>query len=312
MYDEMNKELASLYQGIQNYKKSDAILRDLKGQLSDLSRKEANYAVELDLELEDVDCLNRKSFSSLIYTVLGTKEDKEIKERQEALAAQTKLDEVRREKEELNYRISLLQAEKNKFVSCEQDFNRLYKQKYDTLKTGNESAAQKINIFENNISKCERNIKELDEAISAGSLVLDRLIDVESSLNSAKGWGTWDMLGGGLISDLAKHSHIDDAKNTVEDVKMLLNNFHSELADINISSSIIIDIDGFTKFADFFFDGIFADWVVQSRINDSIDSVLKVKSNVDEILIRLKQMQSNEENTISSLKENIKNFIMDI
>jgi hypothetical protein len=142
--------------------------------------------------------------------------------------------------------------------------------------------------------------------------VLDRLIDVESSLNSAKGWGTWDMLGGGLISDLAKHSHIDDAKNTVEDVKMLLNNFHSELADINISSSIIIDIDGFTKFADFFFDGIFADWVVQSRINDSIDSVLKVKSNVDEILIRLKQMQSNEENTISSLKENIKNFIMDI
>lgn len=312
MFEEMNRELASFYQGIQTYKKYEVMLKDLKGQLSDLSKKETKYAVELDLELEDVDRLNRKSFSSLIYTVLGTKEDKENKERQEALTAQTKLNEVRREKEELNYRISLLQVEKSKFASCEQDFNRLFKQKYDLLKTNTAPEAQRIIVFEENLSKCEDIIKELDEAISAGSLVLDRLIDVESSLNSAKGWGTWDMLGGGLISDIAKHSHIDDAKNAASDVQILLNDFRTELADININSSIIINIDGFTKFADFFFDGIFADWMVQSRINDSLDSVLKVKSNVDEILIRLKQMQTNEENTMTSVKESLKNYVMNI
>ena len=46
--------------------------------------------------------------------------------------------------------------------------------------------------------------------------MLDSLDSVLSSLESAEGWGTWDLLGGGLISDLAKHSHIDDAKVEAE------------------------------------------------------------------------------------------------
>ena len=57
----------------------------------------------------------------------------------------------------------------------------------------------------------------------------DYRLDIEVSqdnalknLNSAEGWGTWDLLGGGLISDLAKHSHIDDAKNDVANAQNLL------------------------------------------------------------------------------------------
>lgn len=312
MYDEMTKEMTTLYEGIQSYKIIDSKIRELKVQLSELDRKETKYAVELELELEDVERLNRKGFTSLIYSVLGSKEEKENKEKEEALAAQVKLEEVKRQKKDIMDQVSHLQQEKGKFASCEQDFSKLYKQKYELLKKSGGAEAERITIFEDNISKCKNTIKELDEAISSGSLVLDRLIDVEPSLNSAKSWGTWDMLGGGFVSSLAKHSHIDDAKNINSDVQCLLNNFRTELADLPIRTDIIIDIDGFIKFADFFFDGIFADWVVQSRLNESLDSVLKVKSNVDEILVRLKQMQVNEENTITDLKENLKNYVTHI
>lgn len=312
MYEELNQKLASLYQGIQNYNDLEDKIKNLKIELTDLNRVETKYAVELDLELEDVDRLSRKSFTSLIYTVLGSREEKEYKEKEEAQAAQLKLDEVRRQIEEIKYKLSVLQGEKNKFESCEKEYTILYNQKFDQIKASNTPEAQRITIFEDNISTCESNIRELEEAISSGSLVLDRIIDVESSLNSAKGWGTWDMLGGGLVSDLAKHSHIDKAKAASRDVQDLLNDFHSELADININSSITIEIDGFTKFADFFFDGIFADWVVQSRITDSLDSVMNVRSKVEEILIRLEQLEENEQNKIMSLQENLKKFIIEL
>lgn len=123
--------------------------------------------------------------------------------------------------------------------------------------------AGKITNLEQNISLYKSNIKETVEAIAAGNRVVDKLIETENSLNSAEGWGMWDMWGGGgLITDMIKHSHIDDARNTASRVKSLLNHFNTELADIKIASQITIEIEGFTKFADFFFDGLIADWVV--------------------------------------------------
>lgn len=311
MYEDINNKLASLYQGMQNYKKSEEILVDLRNQLFEVNRKEVKYAVQLDLELEDVEQLNKKGFTSLIYSLIGSKEDKELKEKQEVIEAQSKLDEVRQQKEDINHRITVLQGEKQKYSTCEREYNELYKEKYDILKR-NTTEYQQIFDLEASLTICKNNMKELDEAISSGVLVLDRLLDAESSLNSASGWGTWDLLGGGLISDFAKHSHIDNAKAAIVDVEKLLTEFRSELADIEMNTTITIDITGFTKFADFFFDGIIADWIVQSRIKDSLNSVLQAKSNVDEILIRLKQMQSSEENKISYIKQQINRYIMEV
>ena len=41
-------------------------------------------------------------------------------------------------------------------------------------------------------------------------------------LGSARGWGLWDILGGGLISTLVKHGHMDDAESHIREAKRLL------------------------------------------------------------------------------------------
>ncbi|MFV0342375.1 MAG: hypothetical protein ACK5JH_05700 [Anaerocolumna sp.] len=309
MYKEMNQKIASLYQQMNNLKKTDDLIRDLKIQLSDLSRKENSLAVTLDLELEDVDRINQKNLTSFVYTLLGSREEKEQKEREEAIIAQKNLDDVKDQIEKITYQLSVLQTEKRNLLASEQEYNRLFSQKLDMLKAGNTTSAQRVHVFEANILKGESNIKELNEAISSGRNVLNRLKEVESSLNSAKSWGTWDMLGGGMISDMAKHSHIDEAKSSMSDVQNLLKDFHSELADINITSSLVLNIDGFSTFADFFFDGIFADWNVQSRINESLDSVTQLDDRMNEILERLRQMISKEDNSIIDLKEKLRVFV---
>ncbi len=51
---------------------------------------------------------------------------------------------------------------------------------------------------------------------------------------------------------------------------------------------------------------------MQSRITDSLDSVTNVRSKVEEILIRLEQLEENEQNKIMSLQENLKKFIVEL
>ena len=65
-------------------------------------------------------------------------------------------------------------------------------------------------------------------------------------LDSAKGWGIWDIMGGGLISNMAKHSAIDDANKAAHDFQYLLKSFEKELSDVNEFAEIELNISGFT------------------------------------------------------------------
>ncbi|NLC11365.1 MAG: hypothetical protein GX767_03820 [Firmicutes bacterium] len=57
----------------------------------------------------------------------------------------------------------------------------------------------------------------------------------------------------------------------------------------HLLTEINIDIGGFTTFADFFFDGLIVDWIVQSRINDSLNNVDSVVKKVKGTLRGLQQ-----------------------
>jgi hypothetical protein len=118
-----------------------------------------------------------------------------------------------------------------------------------------------VQLYE--LSEQEGDIKaylsELREAITAGTSVTQALNSAIQSLKSAKGWGTFDLLGGGMISDAVKHNHIDHAKEYIHQAQSSMRNFQKELLDINEEANMQVDISGLLKFADFFFDGLIAD-----------------------------------------------------
>jgi len=84
-----------------------------------------------------------------------------------------------------------------------------------------------------------------------------------------------------------KHSHIDEANRLSYNVKHHLKVFQKELSDVNEFTDININISSFAKFADFFFDGLFADWFVQSKINESLSNVENAIWQVKGILEKL-------------------------
>ena len=140
----------------------------------------------------------------------------------------------------------------------------------------------------------EENVREINEALMAGHRALECLQDAEKCLSNAKDLGLWDMIGGGLLIGLLKHSRLDDASASIEEAKRLLLRFQRELKDVLIPADLKMEIDGFITFADFFPDGVIADWYVQKKIDQALEEVQDARVRVDSVLNELEDMKKGE------------------
>ncbi|MDO5338196.1 MAG: hypothetical protein Q4E89_12250 [Eubacteriales bacterium] len=132
--------------------------------------------------------------------------------------------------------------------------------------------------------------QEIREAVTAGERALQSLRAAQDRLNSARSWGIFDMLGGGFITDMIKHSKLNDAASYMEAAKIDLRTFQRELRDVEVPTNIEIEISSFLSFADFFFDGFVADYLVQSKITDARRQVSDAIRRVENILQDLRAM----------------------
>lgn len=129
--------------------------------------------------------------------------------------------------------------------------------------------------------------KERREAIMAGEKALDSLYSAQKELNSAKNWGLVDMFGGGFFTTMVKRSKMGNAQQYMEQAKWDLQRFSRELNDVNMACNLHIEMGDFLSFADYFFDGFVADWLVQDRINNARDQVDTAIRRVEMILHQL-------------------------
>ena len=129
--------------------------------------------------------------------------------------------------------------------------------------------------------------REVREAVQAGEEALAGIQKAREKLGSAKNWGIFDMLGGGMISSMVNHSCMDDASEDMEEAKRKLAAFERELKDISISADLSVEMGSFLRFVDTFMDNLFVDFMVQSRIDDAIAGLDDVSDRVRRILAQL-------------------------
>ena len=130
-------------------------------------------------------------------------------------------------------------------------------------------------------------LKECREALDAGNRALDSLKNAKSCLDSARNWGIWDMLGGGLLSGLMKRARISDAQEQIDRARRDLQIFTRELDDVRMSDQINIEINDFIGFADLLWDNFLVDWMMQDRINSARAELNEVIARVEQIVRRL-------------------------
>lgn len=309
MYTEINEKIYKLKEQLRTKEKLDS-LRLMN--IEELKKKRFNLQVLGDMlkkEERDVTKLEGTGISSMFLDMIGKKEDKLDKEREEYLVARIRYEECLKDIEKLEKEINWCDGELKDYTGVKEEYDRLLREKENLILSGSGEEGRKLRENQERLSELNLQKKEVKEAIDAGERANNALLDMKENLSSAKSWGVWDMMGGGLISNIAKHSAIDKASSSGKNAEYYLKAFKKELSDVNQFTDFKIDITSFTKFADFFFDGFFVDWFIQSKINNSLYNVNNTYERIDSIISELNRDLSQITQEQKTLELDIKNLL---
>ena len=133
----------------------------------------------------------------------------------------------------------------------------------------------------------EKLLTEINEAMEAGRDAQMRLRRIQETLRSAKGWGIYDLLGGGLISGMMKRIRMEKAQQQIEELRGSLERFNSELKDVQVQCSASAELSEWLNITDLVFDDPLSDWLSLSKIKDAKAEIDRTEKEVAALLAKL-------------------------
>lgn len=309
--DYYKEQLDQLREKMARKRKLSTEVAALEDQRSGLAARVQQLKEETYKEQLDVDQLENFSAAKLFYQIMGKLDERLEKEQAELYAAALRYDSARQELHAVEADLAARREELSLLGNCEAEYNRLLEARARELRQDPQSpTARRLLALEERQAQLAARSKELQEAIQAGYNALSDISSIESALSSAEGWGTWDVFGGGLISDMAKYSHLDDAQQQINGLQRSLSRFRTELADVDIRTGIQVEVDSFLRFADYFFDNIFTDWAVLDRIRRTQSQIHEVDGSVRTILYRLERDLDQCQRDSEAVRQELKDFLV--
>ena len=292
---EIDRELERARQKMERSRKLDVILQDLKEQVGRRRQAEEEARAVLEKERGDVEELERMSLVSFLARIQGDLESRKAEERREAAMAKARYDAAKWDLEDLDRRLRDFAQEKESLKGLEKQYQALLDEKEAVLRSQGGAQSQRLGQLAQEQERTAGELREIQEAIQAGLAAQRALEEMGGDLNGAENWGVWDMVGGGIMSTFAKHGCLDDAQDAAYEARRALSRFRTELADVSSEQVPDVELGDFAVFADYFFDGLFADLFVQSRIREAQDQVAAVAQRVERLIVRLRDERENLE-----------------
>ena len=307
-----NEQLRILYDMVCRKQHLEKVQEELMQQKNMLSVNVKKLKESCKKEQADVERLEGGSLSAFFYNVIGKMDEKLTKEREEAYAAKVKYDAAARELQKVEEDLRKNESDLNELGDCEKQYEELLEVKKERMKTTGHWAAEKILELEQRLTYLDNQKRELDEAMEAGEAAGALTKDVLNSLSSAESWGTFDILGGGIIADAMKYSDLDEAQMLIENLQDQLRRFKTELADVTIDSEMNVKIDGFLQFADYFFDNLFTDWAVMDKIRNSRLQVENTGDQIQSVMEKLSEMKDQVIVQREAIQEQLEKLIVQV
>ena len=292
---EINRELERTRQKVERDRKLEIILQDLEAQLTRRQKTEAEAKQMLEQEQGDVAELERMSLVSFLAKIQGNLDRRQEKERREAAMAKARYDAAKWDLEDLNRRLRDARQEQRKLQGIQVQYQALLEEKEQLLLQQGGSSSQRLGQLVQTQERTAGELREIQEAIQAGMAAHRALEEMQRDLDGAENWGVWDMMGGGIMSTFAKHGCLDDAQDAAYEARRALSRFRTELADVSSDQVPDVELGDFSVFADYFFDGLFADLFVQNHIREAQEQVRAVTARVERLVSRLRQERENLE-----------------
>lgn len=277
-------------------------MQALQEKIEDNEDRLVQAEEQLKKENKDVEKLKSASITNLLAWIKKDKEERLVKEENEAMRAILYVRQLQEERQSLH-------KEYERYTSLIKEEDRTRKQLEQAQLASLPEGAEKKNLLgmRNKLEEEIRLQKELIEAIDAGYTVLAKLSAAERELSSAQGWGMYDIIGGGMVSSMIKHSHIDQAQGKLADFQRDLERFQKEVKDVRTMEPIELELSTGISFMDIAFDNFITDFMVQSKINTTMESVQMVMEKIQAIQDELLLKKQKSEEVYAALQSEYQN-----
>ena len=311
MIEKLRKELWELLDQIERRKSIEVELEKNHQIESAVWREEYQVRSHLNRLQGEMEELQKRSLKNMVLGLRGQREHRLEQLEQEARLVEVELRDIQRKLEECGVKIKSLEATRQGFGDPERRFRDSY-EKLKTILKNEECHGAEITQLEKAVHTLDKQLREIDQAIESGSLALQETRNIQKTLRDARGLGVLDVAGGGVAVTAVKHKKINEARRQSDALRSRISQFNSELTDVNIGFHLgQDDVGSFLRFADFFLDGLLADWAVQMRIGDSQQEIAGVESSLRSMVTRLEQMSRTMQHERYKLKEQQKLLVLE-
>lgn len=281
----MKKDIVELRHQLQKIESDKLYLEECIERLHEVESALRQAEKQLKKETRDVEKLNTASVASILAFFAKDKEERLVKEEQEALQAALHVRQLQENAKALRQdmdacELNIVQEElvRKQLAECELAEAIQHSPYGEALREQKQL-----------VDAHTQRLKEIQEALEAGYLVLDQLKNALRSLDSASSWGFMDIAGGGILSTAMKHSAVDKAQKKIALLKINLYKFQKEVQDVQGFQINTVKLSDGTVAMDYLFDNIFTNMFVQSKIRESEKSLQQAKRRIDQIMDSLLQ-----------------------
>ncbi len=306
----LDKEIEKAQEQFRQFEKVSKRLKLIEHELDVLQFDIKKQKKVLEKEKKDVEELEKLNMKALFTKILGDKEERLEKERQEYLEAVLKYNGLITEQDVLVFEQGVLNKKLKKFVVDQQELDLLINKKEGLLKIKGGPIAKKLRAMDIDIRQKKFAVIEIKEAIDAGKSSLKKLDLLLSNLKQVKSWnGQMILTGRGRFSSYQKKSFIDKANKNAVNTKISLAKFEKELLDVYKNSSLNMSIAGFERFLSTFYNHLITDWVLQQNINNAYYSIMNTKNTINRYVLTLTADKEAANQQFKSAQKKKKNFV---
>lgn len=288
-------------------------LQKLEERIVDAEKDMQRILQQYNAEAVDVEQMKKDSLSNTFLKLLKRYEGKLGKETQEMLAAKIEYDKASDRVSDLQSELYQLNSRIQTLLDNKQAYEAELKQREEIVKCSITSKAFLIyRKLQEEREKLSKQLVEIDEAKVVAYFVLGTAQEALEHLQSAEGWATYDIWArGGVISHMAKYSHIDNAQADFNRLSYQIKDLEKELSDIKIfETTYNMGIDSTTRIFDFWFDNIFTDLNVRDKIRTDKEEVIKLIQKIKSIITKIEEAKIETLGKLTTVENNRKELLI--
>ncbi len=316
MYDE---NLKALQEKAARRRQLEAQIKELTEQrreLGELVRQldEQRLKEEQDAEKlieKDEQALGKSRLYKFFRETVLRSNHQIVKALDEVMDATLKADAAGDELLKVHQDLKRVTEEYQNLEKAEANYRKALNDKREALKASDTPVGQELLELEEQLSALDILHREIEQAIIAGHETLAAANATCDRLEHADGLAIWDLVGGGVLVDMIKHETLDQAQEQVQQLQSCLRRFRTELADVRMNADLQVNLEGFTRFADYFFDGLFMDWAVSNKIKRSKEEILRVIRQLEDAIASLNEMQDKTDISIRACQADIEKLVLE-